>query len=100
MKPETTNTLVSDEQAFSDEAPFSRNIDSDHFKLNYLRDIYEAELTKLRSERDELVVALRLLEPHFRTLRHAVTSVAHPDEVAVERATKNATMVLSQHKPE
>ena len=46
--------LVSDEQAFSDEAPFTRNIDSDHFKLNYLRDIYEADRAKTR----EVVQAL------------------------------------------
>jgi len=93
MKPETTKTLVSDADLRGETRPKGIHYmqDGEHrfnrlMNVEEVRDIYEAELTKLRSERDELVGALEDLCKYVKR--------------APFKTLTEADRVLAKHKPE
>lgn len=64
-----------------------------------VRAIYEAELTKLRSERDELVGALRVFADIFDGDLDSIGGGTIVRRTAVQ-PFKDAKAILSKHKPE
>ena len=64
-----------------------------------IRAIYESELTKLRSERDELVGALRVFADIFDGDLDSIGGGTIVRRTAVQ-PFKDAKAILSKHKPE
>lgn len=100
MSDERIDEVITEQYEAACEAEVSYDGDALRPHLIAFRDIYEAELARLRQERDELVGEIRAALP---TLNKIINEVLYEDgecHSLLDVTISNLQRVLSKHKPQ